>query len=97
MEKILSKEALLAAYNACKARLVLRCVNEHDINSAKKELLCCGGTGCHASNSQDLMQNLRDAIKEAGLENDVSRPAASVSAHRVRLSKSCRTTSSMSK
>ena len=71
MEKILSKEALIAAYNASKAKLVLRCVSEHDINSPRKELLCCGGTGCHASNSQELMQNLRDEIKAAGLENDV--------------------------
>ena len=71
MNKITSKDALLEAYSACKGKLALRCVSEHDINSPKKELLCCGGTGCHASNSQEMMQNLRDLIKENGLENDV--------------------------
>ena len=71
MERITSKKDLLAAYQACKGMLALRCVSEHDINSTKKELLCCGGTGCHASNSGELMQNLRDAIAEAGLSQDV--------------------------
>ncbi len=71
MDKINSQEALLAAYAACKGSLALRCIDKHDINSPKKEILCCGGTGCHASNSKDLMDNLRKAIKEHGLENDV--------------------------
>ena len=71
MKRITSKKDLLAAYQACKGMLALRCVSEHDINSTKKELLCCGGTGCHASNSGELMQNLRDAIAEAGLSQDV--------------------------
>jgi len=71
MEKIVSQESLLQAYNASKGKLVLRCVAEHDIKSAKKEILCCGGTGCHASNSQELMSNLTALLKEHGLENDV--------------------------
>ena len=71
MNKITSKEALTAAYNAAKGRLVLRCTAAHDINSAKKEILCCGGTGCHASSSAGLMENLRKLIKEHGLEKDV--------------------------
>ena len=71
MERIKDKEALLSAYNACKGKLALRCLSAHDIKSQKKELLCCGGTGCHASNSAELMDNLRKYIKEAGLENDV--------------------------
>ncbi len=71
MEKITSKDALFAAYNAAKGQLALRCTDKHDIQSPKKDILCCGGTGCHASNSQDLMANLRAAIKEHGLENDV--------------------------
>ena len=64
MNKINSQEALIAAYNASKGSLALRCVSEHDINSAKKDILCCGGTGCHASNSNVLMENLRRLIKE---------------------------------
>jgi len=71
MDKILSQAALLDVFNASKGKLALRCIAEHDINSAKKEILCCGGTGCHASNSQELMDNLRAAIKDNGLENDV--------------------------
>ncbi|MBQ6351783.1 MAG: NAD(P)H-dependent oxidoreductase subunit E, partial [Lentisphaeria bacterium] len=68
---ITSRESLVAAYNAAKRELALRCTDQHDINSAKKDILCCGGTGCHASNSQELMENLRKYIKENGLENDV--------------------------
>ena len=71
MNKITSKEALTNAFNAAKGKLALRCTDIHDINAAKKEILCCGGTGCHASNSQELMENLRKYIKENGLENDV--------------------------
>ena len=71
MNKIVSKDALIAEYNACKGLMALRCTAEHDIHSAKKEICCCGGTGCHASSSQELMDNLRKAIKARGLENDV--------------------------
>jgi len=61
----------MQVFNACKGRLTLRCTSDHDIHSVKKEILCCGGTGCHASNSQELMDNLRSEIKARGLENDV--------------------------
>ena len=61
----------MEAYAACKNKLALRCLAEHDIHSAKKDILCCGGTGCHASNTPELMDNLRKLIKEKGLENDV--------------------------
>ncbi len=71
MEKITSRETLLKAYESCKSALVLRTVSEHDINSAEKEILCCGGTGCHASSSAELMDNLRKLIQERGLDNDV--------------------------
>ena len=71
MEKITSQEALISAFNAAKNKLALRCTAAHDIKSVKKELLCCGGTGCHASESQQLMANLARYIKENGLENDV--------------------------
>ena len=71
MNKINSKECLIAAYNECKGKLVLRETSAHDIKSVKKERLCCGGTGCHASNSKELMERLTANIKKAGLENDV--------------------------
>ena len=71
MNKINSQEALMAAFNAAKGKLALRSTAEHDINSVKKDILCCGGTGCHASNAKELMENLNKYIKENGLENDV--------------------------
>ncbi len=71
MNKVVSKESLLDAFNSCKCELALRCAAAHDINSAKKDILCCGGTGCHASNAKELMDNLNKYIKENGLENDV--------------------------
>ena len=71
MEKIISKDAMNAVYAACKGRLVLRNSAPHDIQSAKKEILCCSGTGCHASNSKELMANLEEAIAKHGLADDV--------------------------
>ena len=71
MNKITSQETLLECYNNCKSSLTLRCVAQHDINSKQKEILCCGGTGCHASDSAEMMNELRKYIKEFGLENDV--------------------------
>ena len=71
MDKITSQAALLDLYNASKGKLVLRATAEHDIKSVKKEILCCGGTGCHASNAAEMMDNLRKYIAENGLENDV--------------------------
>ena len=71
MNKITSKADLDAAFEAAKGKLALRLVSQGAIDSRKKDILCCGGTGCHASASQTLMANLRDEIKAAGLEADV--------------------------
>ncbi|MBO7223149.1 MAG: (2Fe-2S) ferredoxin domain-containing protein, partial [Kiritimatiellae bacterium] len=60
----------MAKYEACKGLLALR-VAGGSLDSKKKDILCCGGTGCHASCAQEIMDNLTAAIKEAGLENDV--------------------------
>ena len=70
MNKISTKADLLAVYEAAKGNLTKRLV-AGKIDSVKKDILCCGGTGCHASNSNVLMENLRAEIKAAGLENDV--------------------------
>ena len=70
MNKISTKADLLAAYEVAKGNLTKRLV-AGKIDSVKKDILCCGGTGCHASNSHVLMENLRAEIKAAGLENDV--------------------------
>ncbi|MBR1836164.1 MAG: NADH-quinone oxidoreductase subunit NuoF [Kiritimatiellae bacterium] len=70
MKKISNKADLTAAYEAAKGKLALR-LAAGSIDSKKKDIICCGGTGCHASNSQELMANLRAEIKAAGLEGDV--------------------------
>ncbi|MCQ2379985.1 MAG: NADH-quinone oxidoreductase subunit NuoF [Victivallaceae bacterium] len=71
MARISSKEALLKHYEQCKGRLALRCLNTQDIESAKKDIFCCGGTGCHASSSNELIDRLRKLIDERGLSADV--------------------------
>lgn len=37
----------------------------------KMTLLCCGGTGCRASESVEIVENLKDEIKKVGMEKDV--------------------------
>ncbi len=37
----------------------------------KYHMLVCGGTSCHASNSEDILKNLQDLIKIKGLDTDV--------------------------
>ena len=70
MNKINTKADLMAAYEAAKGKLALR-LAAGSIDSKKKDIVCCGGTGCHASNSQELMANLRAEIEKAGLRDDV--------------------------
>ena len=37
----------------------------------KMHLLCCGGTGCRASESAQIVANLKEEIKKVGMEDDV--------------------------
>jgi NADH-quinone oxidoreductase subunit F/NADP-reducing hydrogenase subunit HndC len=37
----------------------------------KMHLLICGGTGCNASKSQEIAENLKSTLKDKGLENEV--------------------------
>ena len=37
----------------------------------KMSLLCCGGTGCRASESVRIVERLREEIAAAGMDNDV--------------------------
>lgn len=37
----------------------------------KMHLLVCGGTGCNASRSQEIADNLKSTLKDNGLENEV--------------------------
>ena len=70
MNPIKTKADLMAAYEAAKGKLALR-LAAGSVDSKKKDVICCGGTGCHASNSQELMANLRAEIEAAGLADDV--------------------------
>jgi NADH:ubiquinone oxidoreductase subunit F (NADH-binding)/(2Fe-2S) ferredoxin/NAD-dependent dihydropyrimidine dehydrogenase PreA subunit len=70
MNKITSKADLMSVYESAKGKLALRLLGGK-LDSAKKDILCCGGTGCHASASKELIENLNAGIKAAGLENDV--------------------------
>ncbi|HCX65132.1 MAG TPA: NADH-quinone oxidoreductase subunit NuoF [Eubacteriaceae bacterium] len=47
--------------------------NEGELAGQKDKIhiLVCGGTGCQASDSTTLLLNLKDEIKNAGLENEV--------------------------
>ena len=38
----------------------------------RSHVLVCGGTGCTSSGSQQIMETLKEEIKKAGLENEVS-------------------------
>ncbi len=71
MNKISTKADLTAAFEACKSRLALRLATEAALQSETKDILCCGGTGCHASASQDIIANLRDEVAKAGLSDKV--------------------------
>ena len=37
----------------------------------KMHLLVCGGTGCHASQSEVILSNLKEIVREKGLDNEV--------------------------
>lgn len=38
----------------------------------RSHVLVCGGTGCTSSGSQQIMETLKEEIKKAGLEKEVS-------------------------
>ena len=38
----------------------------------RSHVLVCGGTGCTSSGSQQIMETLKEEIKKAGLEQEVS-------------------------
>lgn len=66
MKLILNPEQLLRCKERNYASLEAR-----QTPSQKKHLLVCGGTGCMASDSADIVDNLRLRIKELGLTEDV--------------------------
>lgn len=61
MEKITTVEQL---QNLC-------CQQQEKNQTDKVSILVCGGTGCQSSNSQQIIENLRAALAEHGLQDMV--------------------------
>ncbi|WPC40567.1 NADH-quinone oxidoreductase subunit NuoF [Clostridium sp. JS66] len=71
MDKIKSFKELTALRKKFKAKVENRTIENANEN-VKKSILVCGGTGCHASKSLDVISTLEKEIKNAGLENEVN-------------------------
>lgn len=73
MVKINSIDELKALSEEYKSLLDLR-VNYETLrsNTQYKEILVCGGTGCHSSDSDIIIKNLWDGIEKAGLKDKVN-------------------------
>lgn len=67
MNKIKSFEELKSLVAKYKPALDMR-ENHSKENLTKRELLVCGGTGCTSADSNLIIENLRNEIKNAGLE-----------------------------
>lgn len=74
MAIIKSFEELQLLNKQLKPTLNLRIHNEnHDDTASKaRELLVCGGTGCHSSESDKIIENLKNHISEVGLSDSVT-------------------------
>lgn len=68
MNKIKSFEELKSLVAKYKPALDMR-ENHSKENLTKRELLVCGGTGCTSADSNLIIENLRNEIKNAGLED----------------------------
>jgi NADH:ubiquinone oxidoreductase subunit F (NADH-binding)/(2Fe-2S) ferredoxin len=69
MPEIRSNEQLLSAYEQYKKLLSTRLGAEVDDTTVM--ILVCGGTGCHASESQKLVDNFQRLIADHGLQGKV--------------------------
>jgi len=67
MELIKSKEQLLEKISSCEACLAAKL----DGSNGKRSLLVCGGTGCLASESKEILEKIREEIAANGLEDKV--------------------------
>lgn len=77
MNKIHSFDQLKKLNNEYKKLLQLRKLSHEDEvkyenKFTKREVLVCGGTGCKSSRSDEIVDNLRKAIEDAGLGEDIS-------------------------
>ena len=67
MALIKSKEQLLEKISSCEACLAAKL----DGSNGKRSLLVCGGTGCLASESKEILEKIREEIAANGLEDKV--------------------------
>lgn len=71
MNKINSFEELLKLYEESKALLQLRDL-DFKANTEEKDILICGGTGCKASNSEEIESNFKEEIEKLGLSSKIT-------------------------
>lgn len=71
MARIASYSELLALHEQYKPLLAERIAQE-GVQPAKRQILVCGDTGCQASDSQKILENLQREIQEHGLSESVS-------------------------
>jgi NADH:ubiquinone oxidoreductase subunit F (NADH-binding)/(2Fe-2S) ferredoxin len=67
MAQINSKEALQEKISSCESCLAAKL----DGSNGKRSLLVCGGTGCLASESKEILEKIREEIQKNGLEETV--------------------------
>ncbi len=70
MPRIKSYRQLLDTYQQFRPLLNLR-LNGHDLPTSERAILVCGGTGCHASESQQLVANFQALIEKNGLSDTI--------------------------
>ncbi|SHG91969.1 NADH-quinone oxidoreductase subunit NuoF [Tepidibacter thalassicus] len=71
MNKIKSYQELIKLNEKLKPLLNLRNHYENYKNNELKEILVCGGTGCHSSESNKIIENLKKCVDNANLSNKV--------------------------
>ena len=69
-KRIASFEELLSIYKENEHLLDNRLKTED--KNQKRQVMVCGGTGCHASESKVLLERLQQLVKDKGLEDKVA-------------------------
>ena len=66
MQQIKTKEQLKEKISHC-----TECLNQKLNSKGKRSVLICGGTGCLANESKEILEKIREEIKVNGLEDKV--------------------------
>jgi NADH:ubiquinone oxidoreductase subunit F (NADH-binding)/(2Fe-2S) ferredoxin/Pyruvate/2-oxoacid:ferredoxin oxidoreductase delta subunit len=70
MPSFTSYQQLQETYEVVKSKVAIRLDGAH-ADTSRRAILVCGGTGCHASESQKLANNFKALIEEHDLESTV--------------------------